>query len=131
MSTLNRVELLGFLGQDPKVISLTMTSFSVATNYMMKNNNGEFTKQTEWHDIITFNKQAEVCAQYLKKGSHIWLEGRLQTNTWTDKNGEPRSKLKIIANKVIFLDKKDDTTNKPQNSEPYHPTPYKDDDIPF
>jgi single-strand DNA-binding protein len=100
--------LVGRLGKDPEsreVGNTTVTNFSVATDYSFKNREGEWTKETEWHNITVWAAQAKACAQYLKKGSLVQVIGRIKTEKY-EKNGETKYAVKIVADRVNFLDTK-------------------------
>lgn len=104
----NRVILLGRLGKDPEVRytqgGSAVTSFSIATSESWKDKNtGEKQERVEWHNITMFNRLAEIAGQYLKKGSQIYVEGKLQTRKWTDKNGIDRYSTEIIAHELQML----------------------------
>lgn len=108
MSSVNKVILIGNLGRDPELKSLPsgqpVANFSIATSEKWKDKStGESKEQTEWHNIIMFGKLAEIAGQYLKKGSSIFVEGRLQTRKWQDKNGQDRYTTEIIANEMKML----------------------------
>ena len=104
----NRVILLGRLGKDPEVRytqgGSAVTSFSIATSEVWKDKNtGEKQEKTDWHNIVTFSRLAEITGQYLKKGSQVYIEGKLQTRKWTDKNGIDRYSTEIIAHELQML----------------------------
>ena len=106
--SVNKVVLLGNLGQDPTIRytagGAAVTSFSIATSESWKDKStGERQERTEWHNIVMFNRLAEIAGQYLKKGSQIYVEGRLQTRKWQDKNGIDRYTTEIIANEMQML----------------------------
>ena len=108
MASVNKVCLLGRLGADPELRYLSsgtpVGSLRVATNRSYKNNAGETVEQTEWHQVEVFGKNAENCKEYLKKGRSVYLEGRLQTNSWDDaKTGQKRYSTKIVTGNVQFL----------------------------
>ena len=108
MASVNKVILIGNLGRDPELKSLPsgqpVANFSIATSEKWKDKStGETKEQTEWHNIIMFGKLAEIAGQYLKKGSSIFVEGRLQTRKWQDKNGQDRYTTEIIANEMKML----------------------------
>ena len=102
MANLNRVEIIGNVGKDPEMrftpAGKTVTSFSVAVNSKF----GE-TESTEWFSVVAWDKLAETCNQYLSKGQQVFVEGRLQTRSWEDKEGAKHYKTEIIASKVLFL----------------------------
>lgn len=140
MAGINKVILVGRLGQDPEVRytpdGTAVTTFSVATSREWNDkNSGERKEQTEWHRIVTFRKLAEICGQYLSKGRQVYVEGRMQTRSWEDKDGVKRYTTEVVADTVQFLGSKD--TSGPRDSygpPPPEEPPYmenKDDDIPF
>jgi single-strand DNA-binding protein len=101
---LNKVQLIGRLGQDPKTKNGGAVSFTLATSEVWKDRNGEKQGKTEWHNLVAFGSVGELCAQYLKKGSLCYLEGKIQTTRWTPANGgEERQVTQIIVNGVKFL----------------------------
>jgi len=108
MASINKVILIGNLGKDPELKFLQsgqpVANFSIATSEKWKDKStGETKEQTEWHNIIMFGKLAEIAGQYLKKGSSVFVEGRLQTRKWQDKNGQDRYTTEIIANEMKML----------------------------
>ena len=111
----NRVLLIGHLGAQPETKTFTsgtnMARFSIATTETYKNDKGEKVSETQWHNIVAWRKLAEICGQYLKKGSKVYLEGKLQTRSWDDKNtGVKRYSTEIIADDLIMLDAKGNGT---------------------
>ena len=105
---LNKVTIIGNLTRDPKNRSLpagqAITEFGLATNYMWKEaKTGEKKATTEFHDIVASGRLGEICAQYLKKGSKVYVEGRIRTRSWQDKKGGRRSKAEVIAENLIML----------------------------
>ena len=109
--SLNKVLLIGNLGKDPELSytasGIAVAKFSIATNERWKDAEGNVQERTEWHNIIAWRKLAEICGQYLKKGSKVYLEGKLQTRSWDDKNtGAKRYATEIIADDLIMLDAK-------------------------
>lgn len=110
MASVNKVMLIGRLGQDPKQ-SGSAVIFSVATSEKWKDKQGEPQERTEWSNIVCFGRLADVCTQYLKKGSEVFVEGKLQTDKY-EKNGQQMYSTKIVANTVQFLSKvSQQTTN--------------------
>ena len=103
----NKVILVGNLGKDPELKytsgQMAVTRFSIATTERRKDSSGNWADQTEWHRIVCFGKTAENCNTYLKKGRQVYVEGRIQTNKWQDKEGKDRYTTEIIANTVQFL----------------------------
>ncbi len=118
---INKVILIGNLGSDPKVNSFgegnCRCTFSLATGYSYKDRATEQVKQeTEWHNIVLFNRLAEIAMQYIKKGSKIYLEGYLKTSKWVDANNIERKKTEIITNNLQILDSRNtDRTNVDSN----------------
>lgn len=104
----NKVILVGRLGADPEVRytpdGTRVVKFRMATDEVRKDKNGERVQKTEWHRIVTFGKLAEICGNYLTKGKLIFIEGRLQTSTWDDKDGNKRSMTEIVAANMKMLD---------------------------
>jgi len=102
---LNKVIIVGRLTQDPEKRSIpdsgtSVTSFSMATNSYFKNKSGENQEKTEFHNIVLFGGVADVASQYLKKGSLALIEGRLQTNSWEDKDGNKRYRTEIVGERL-------------------------------
>ena len=105
--SVNKVILVGRLGRDPETRYTSggqaVANFSVATDESYKDRNGERQKRTEWHKIVVWGKQAEIAQQYLKKGAQIYLEGRIQSREWQDKEGQKRTSFEIVANSFRML----------------------------
>jgi single-strand DNA-binding protein len=105
--SVNKVILVGRLGRDPETrytgSGQAVANFSVATDETYKDRNGERQKRTEWHKIVVWGKQAEIAQQYLKKGSLIFIEGRIQSREWQDKEGQKRTSFEIVANNFRML----------------------------
>jgi single-strand DNA-binding protein len=138
--SLNKVILIGNLGKDPELSytasGVAVARFSIATGERWKDQEGNFQERTEWHNIVAWRKLAEICGQYLKKGSKVYLEGKLQTRSWDDKNtGVKRYTTEIIADDLIMLDSKGGGS-APASDESFaggHEVKetQKDDDLPF
>ncbi len=109
--SLNRAQLIGNLTKDPEVRQTpsgqAVTSFSIATNFTWNDQNGQRQEKTEFHSIVTWRKLAEICGQYLKKGSKVYIEGRIQTREWEGEDGVKRYRTEIVADNMIMLDRKD------------------------
>ncbi|WKD28493.1 single-stranded DNA-binding protein [Halomonas sp. KG2] len=106
---INKVILIGNLGQDPEVrftpSGTAVANLNLATSdTWMDRQSGQRQERTEWHRIVLFNKTAEIAQQYLKKGSKVYIEGRLQTRKWQDQNGQDRYSTEIVANDMQMLD---------------------------
>lgn len=136
----NKVILVGRLGADPEVRytqdGTMVTNFRLATNEVGKDRSGERTQRTEWHRIVTFGKLAEICGSYLSKGSLAYIEGRLQTRTWDDKDGNKRSTTEIVAQNMQILEPKGKEGGENLKSAGNRPSPSLpdaagEDDVPF
>lgn len=103
---LNKALIIGNLTRDPEERQLpsgiSVTSFSVATNRFWKDKNGSKQEDTQYHNVVVFGAQAANCAQYLRKGSTVMVEGRMQTRSWDDKDGSKKYRTEIVADKVQF-----------------------------
>ena len=108
--SVNKVILVGRLGRDPETRYTSggqaVCNFSMATDRSYKDRTGQTQKQTEWHKIVVWGKLAEICQQYLKKGSQIFIEGRIQSRQWDDKEGNKRTSFEIVANEMRMLGSK-------------------------
>jgi single-strand DNA-binding protein len=111
--SVNKVILVGRLGQDPDVRYMpnetAVCNFSLATSSSYKDKTGEKVDQTEWHRIVMFGKVAEIAKEYLKKGSQIFVEGRLQTRKWQTKDGQDRYTTEVVAATMQMLGSKDNS----------------------
>lgn len=109
---LNKAMIIGRLTRDPEMRNTpqgtAVATFSVATNFSWKDATGNKQDKTEYHDVVAWRKLAEICGQYLKKGSKIYVEGRLQTRSWEDQQGAKKYRTEIIADNMIMLDSKGD-----------------------
>jgi len=107
MAGVNKVILIGNLGADPEVKYLSsgtaVANFRMATTENRVNRSGEKTPITEWHRIVAFGRLAEICGEYLNKGKQVYIEGRLRTRTWEDKDGNKRSTTEIVTNRMQML----------------------------
>jgi single-strand DNA-binding protein len=105
----NRVTLIGFLGDAPELKfsqqGKPVGTFSVAVNESWKDAKGTKQERVEWFRIVCFGRLAEVCGQYLEKGRHVYIEGRLQTRKWEDRGGEKRTAIEVVANQMQILDR--------------------------
>lgn len=142
---INKVILIGALGNDPEVKTtqggVVIASLSVATNDSVKDKaSGEWQERTEWHKVVLFSRMAEVARDYLKKGSQVYIEGRLQTRKWQDKEGHDRYTTEIVGNDMQMLGGKRSDDDRAQSANPTapsrqpfqsRPAAYEDDDVPF
>lgn len=111
MASVNKVILVGNLGRDPEIRytqqGTAVANFSLATTDRFKNRSGEMQERTEWHRIVAWDKLAEICGQYLAKGRQVYIEGRLQTRDWEDKDGNKRSTTEVVAQTMQMLGRRD------------------------
>jgi single-strand DNA-binding protein len=140
--SLNKVMLIGNLGRDPEVrytpSGVAVATFTVATNESWRDQDGNTQERTEWHNIVAWRKLAEICGEWLKKGKKVYIEGRLQTRSYDDKNtGTKRYITEIVADNMIMLDSRGggEAGQQPSASqapeEPLSQGASKDDDLPF
>jgi len=149
MASLNKVMLIGNLGKDPEVrytqSGTAVASFSMATTEKFKSKAGEWEDRTEWHNVTVWGRLAEISGEYLSKGKPVYIEGRLQTRKWQDREGVDRYTTEVVAEKMQMLGGKNGGSGNASNSgngrtgggqggsggsmeePPFHP----DDDIPF
>ncbi len=128
MSSLNKAMIIGRLGQDPEVrytqSNTAVANLSVATSERYKDSSGEWKENTEWHRVVAWGRLAEICQEYLKKGSQVYIEGPIQTRQWEDKDGQTRYTTEIKALTLTMLDSKADrdepraVPDKPASSQP-------------
>lgn len=131
MASLNEVNLIGHLGQDPESRFMpngnAVCSFSLATSERWKDQQGQQQEKTEWHRIVMFGKVAEIAGQYLKKGSLVYLKGKLQTRKWTDQQGVERYTTEIVCHEMKMLGGKPDGagagTGQPAGARPAGQSP--------
>ena len=107
MASVNSVTLIGNLGRDPETRYTTggdaVTNLRIATTEQWKDKNGEKQERTEWHTVVLFGRQAEIAGEYLKKGRSVYVEGRLQTRKYTDKEGKERYSTEIVGDRMQLL----------------------------
>jgi len=143
MAGINKVILIGNLGRDPELRHTTsgipVANFTMATTERWSDQSGERQERTEWHKIVVWNKQAEICNEYLTKGKQVYVEGSLQTREWTDRDGNKRYTTEVKARTVQMLGRATDRPTESQaaptavadgggqNREPS----YEEDDVPF
>ena len=150
MASVNKVILIGNLGADPELRQtqggMAVANIRLATTDNRKDRDGNRQEKTEWHRIVAFGRTAELCGQYLSKGRQVYIEGRLQTRSWDDKDGNKRSSTEIVADNVTFLSGGERGSSgasaspggyqsaPPSNPAPAHsdaPVQEDDDDLPF
>ena len=139
MASVNKAILIGNLGRDPELRytkdARPVANFTLATNERWRDKQGNSQERTEWHRIVVWDKQAENCAQYLQKGRSVYIEGRIQTRDWEDKEGNKRQTTEIVAQQVTFLGGRGDVPG-PSGDNVAPPSggadaPTGGDDIPF
>ncbi len=141
-SSVNKVILVGRLGKDPELkytqSGTPVAKFSIATDETWKDQSGERQQRTEWHNVVAWRKLAEICGQYLNKGKLVYVEGKLQTRSWEDKEGNKKYTTEIVADNMVMLSGKNEEGRSERsaaagagtgnaNIEPQ----ITDDDIPF
>ncbi len=150
MASVNKVMILGNLGQDPELrhtaSGTAVTTLRMATNEYWNDQQGQRQERTEWHSVVVWGRQAENCQQYLKKGRSAFVEGRLQTRKWQDQSGNDRYTTEIVADRVQFIGGGGGQSEggfapsgggqseggfAPSGGDPVPPPPGGDDDIPF
>ena len=155
--SVNKVILVGNLGKDPEVkytpSGTAVAKFSLATNEGYKDKAGQWQERTEWHNIVAWQRLAEIVGEYVKKGSKVYIEGRLQTSSWDDKEtGQKKYKTEIVANDLVLLSGRGEGDSEGgsrgysrgasagggsfdqshgHQEEPAHATGNQDEDIPF
>ena len=139
MAGINKVILVGRLGRDPELKytpdGVPVATFSIATSEEWKDKNtGEKQERTEWHRIVAWRKLGEICGEYLRKGSQVYIEGRLQTRSWDDRDGNKRYMTEIVAFTMQMLDSKGRGSDGQSGGVPApmeEPPNLPEDDIPF
>ena len=149
--SINKVILIGNLGGDPEVryasSGVAVCNFTMATTRTYKDKQGERKDETEWHRVVAFGRTAEVCGEYLKKGRQVYIEGRLQTRKWQDKDGNDRWTTEVVTESMQMLGNRggsdagggggsqrgSSSQGSSGNDDPYQPLPgdIPDSDVPF
>lgn len=137
---LNKVMLIGNLGRDPEVRytqgGTAVATFNLATTERFKGKDGQMQDQTEWHRIVAWSRLAEICGEYLRKGSEVYIEGRLQTRKWTDQDGSEMYTTEIIAREMKMLGPRGESDSYGGHQEPQFPDAFPGmmrtgEDVPF
>jgi len=119
--SVNKVILIGRLGKDPEVkytpSGAPVAKFTLATDESFKDRTGEQQKRTEWHNIVAWNKLAEICGEYLTKGKQVYIEGSIRSRQWEDQSGNKRTTYEIIASRMQMLGSRADSERVPAASE--------------
>jgi len=140
MAGVNKVILIGNLGKDPEIRQLEtgvkVASFSMATTESYKGKDGNRVEQTEWHNIVLWRGLAEIAEKYLRKGNTVYIEGKIRTRSWEDKEGNKRYTTEIVGDNMTMIGGKKDQENSssPNQNVPEHPdvnTAEEADDLPF
>lgn len=135
--SLNKVMLIGNLGKDPELrytsSGVAVATFSVATNESWKDQDGNPQERTEWHNIVAWRKLAEICGEWLKKGKKVYIEGRIQTRSYDDKNtGAKKYITEVVADNIIMLDGRGEGAGQVSGAaEPQAPVSKPEEDLPF
>ncbi|MBU0517574.1 single-stranded DNA-binding protein [bacterium] len=137
--SLNKVMLIGNLGKDPELKNTAsgtaVATFSMATNRRYKDKDGEWQDDTQWHNIVAWSNKAETITNYCKKGSRIYIEGRLTTRSWDDKDGQKKYMTEIITDNFVLLDPPPEGAVRGEPIPPPQPPeglgPQDEDDVPF
>jgi len=119
--SLNKVQIIGYLGKDPEMrytpSGKPVTTFSVAVSRSWNSTDGERHNETEWFNVVAWSNLAETCKQYLSKGQRVYIEGRLQTRRWDDKEGQKHTSVEIVAGEMIMLDRRDASNSHTQDAD--------------
>jgi single-strand DNA-binding protein len=125
MRGVNKVTLMGNLGKDPELIMLegniAVVKFPLATTETYRDKNGKQYSQTDWHTVVFWRGLAELAQKYLHKGSYIYVEGRLRTRSWEDKEGNKKFATEVVGDNLIMLDKRSESTGQIEGSEGFLP----------
>lgn len=134
-NTVNRVILVGRLGNDPELKYLPsgapVANFNIATNEVWLDKNNEKQQRTEWHRIVAWGKRAEFCGEYLSKGRLVYVEGRLRSRTWEDRNGNQRTTTEVNAINIVLLGRRPEEVSEEAAPETPEEGEITDEDIPF
>ena len=131
-SSVNKVIIVGNLGQDPEARftpqGTAVTNLSIATNESWRNQEGQIQDRTEWHRVVLYGKMAETASEYMRKGSMVYVEGRLRTKEWEDQNQNKRKTTEVMCDNFTMLGRRGD--NQPSQNSKLEPST-EDDDLPF
>ena len=135
---LNKVQIIGHLGREPEMrytpSGRPVTTFTVAVSRSWNTVDGERHNETEWFNVVAWGNLAEICKQYLTKGQQVYIEGRLQTRRWDDKEGQKHTSVEIVASEMIMLDRRESNNNQSQETDAAAPETNADaaeDEFPF
>lgn len=130
----NQVQLIGNLGTEVETKNLEngqVSNFSMATSEKYKNKKGEVVEDTQWHNIVLWNKTSELAEKYLKKGDKVGISGKLVTRTWDDKDGNKRYTTEVVANSILMLGSNKASSDNSEPNQSKNPTEGEEDDLPF
>ncbi len=134
-NSVNKVILLGRLGNDPELkyvpSGAPVANFNIATNEVWVDRNNEKQQRTEWHRIVAWGKLAEFCGEYLSKGRLLYVEGRLRSRTWEDRNGNQRTTTEVNATDIVLLGRRTEEAPEEAQPESSEEEEITDEDIPF
>ena len=135
---LNKVQIIGHLGKEPEMrytpSGKPVTTFSVAVSRSWNSADGERHSETEWFNVVAWGNLAEICKKYLTKGQQVYIEGRLQTRRWDDKEGVKHTSIEVVANEMMMLGDRKDQSNSQSSTEttaPEDPSETSEDEFPF
>ncbi len=135
MPSLNKVTIIGNVGNEPEMRftpnGKPVTSFSVATNWVYTSPDGERRQETEWFNVVAWNRLAEQCNQFLAKGKLVYAEGRIHTRNWEGQDGQTRTRIEVIANRVIFLDRRGTAVLSDEKADDAGVAELEPEDLPF
>lgn len=139
--SINKVILVGNVGKDPEVkytpSGVALAKFSLATNERFKDKSGEWQDRTEWHNVLAWQRLAEIVGEYVHQGAKLYVEGKLQTSNWEDRNsGGKKYRTEIVARDIVLLGSRETGSHEDRDSaeeerEPVHAGEITDEDIPF
>jgi single-strand DNA-binding protein len=133
--SVNKVLLIGNLGKDPELKytpnGTAVANFSIATTERYKGQDGEFRENTEWHNLVCWRRLAEIAGEYLKRGSKIYIEGKLKTRNWEGQDGKKIYRTEVYVDNLIMLDGRQGGSTSTKADSGFEPDQISDDDIPF
>ena len=132
---LNKVMIIGHLGRDPEMryppSGRPVVTFSVAVSRSWNSSSGERRSETEWFKVVAWGNLAEICKKFLSKGQQVYVEGRLQTRRWEDKEGQQRTTVELVANEMTMLSDRRDKDQSNDNAPEETPPAIEEDEFPF
>jgi single-strand DNA-binding protein len=135
MPSLNKITIIGNVGNEPEMRftpnGKPVTSFSMATNWVYTTPEGERRQETEWFNVVAWNRLAEQCNQFLAKGKLVYAEGRIHTRNWESQDGQAHTRIEVIANRVIFLDRRGAGAAADEKTEEGSASEMEPEDLPF